>query len=1412
MKTMKKKISLLLFILVIAVCILGLMACNGSFAMDEFIVDQSKFIKEYEVGDEVDLSQLEIKATFNDGTTERIPFDKVTFQLDGKEIGLSDSYKITETAGQKHLVIKYSDQTRVIWITVKEKHIPVLSGVRIQEDSLKKDYIVKDNVTLEGLKVFALYDKDTEWEAEKEIALTDEGVTVFSDLENVTDSFNKIAATVGSKSIRVKYNTFESNNTVTINVSDVVDTVTVVAPESLKTTYKVGDLVRWTGFTATAEYRSGKKEAVSEIKYYLGTSEVDFNALTATRGTKNVVAKAVKGDTVGTKDITVTVENVLTSISVSTYGNLNYVTGDQLSVESFDGVKIDTFFADHQDNGQITLTTEGVSCLGADGQTLDFADLTNTAGNKTVTVSFQGKTATFNVIVTDGETPLKELLVTAPAKTVYTAGEEGVTLAGLEITAKYKDEYSREDEHIDVADFAAYDVKVFFHDRQVADYNDITKILTCGADQQFSVQIRYAGKTASFDIAITNAIVSLSVDASAAKTSYKLDEEADFSGLVVTATLNYGTMNVALSDVVFFDGTTEIVDPDDFMKTVVEQKTVTLSYQGKTASFDISVKDYVVGISFGATTTFTVDVDLTPGCVYSFPDLEVYADYKSGEKVLLTSGYTFENNTINVPTTGKAISVLYGDFYDYDTVTLVVNDVLTAIVVSNVPTFVQGASAEAYLSTIRATGTFAYKGATALTLLQEDGSSFLYGVVSFALKNESNEFETLTQLDLDRIAAESGNRTLRLNYTYNGKTVFCDFDVTVSASASGINEFSLPESLVLYNTTRSTSAAATDKNSKAFENAFFVNNDDIYLVGDDNPFKFVPNLLQVNMGVTEVTPLTTYQTTSKVYYEGSALDERVNGIKKTFYRGDTIYVVENFVSNTFDFTEDAIGKVFTLSVLPSKNQFDYDDGDVTAVEWTVKVVDGYNVTDSRELCLLEQSTRTYWNSIKAELGLTGVRPSSIILHQNTIVTKDSIPTAFYYTLPSNYNIKYKYTDGSSNEHVCAPEDVPAEYGGGHLSRTFLWDDEYGLFEYNMMSGKTFTIHGNFFDIDLSRMPLVAAFEPVDGTVSVPADFNGTYYGQYMSKVSFLEVRGIEGTTGAGDETFTFNNFAVKGNAAINQVLVDSSSNIKQGADSPVFGGGLIFVKTRYCTSDIVNIHAHACFIPFYSRNETVVNSTNAKAYDSFQNALFVNCDSVNNLHNCYFKRAGGPLMILVENSKKVNDVDVKLIPKVYADDYCELESMVTGMSQWFVTYGVTGNVTQLAALDPLLNGYFARTLISGGKFNVIAVTIEEGGGGSAGTQAYMSYKNNAVNRLDGQATFETTKVLADNGFGAFFVMGDTYCAPFTSDNENYSLVKWDVNHPADVATDMTVQGAFRDPDNQYVAIYAGGMGILAELY
>jgi hypothetical protein len=56
-------------------------------------------------------------------------------------------------------------------------------------------------------------------------------------------------------------------------------------------------------------------------------------------------------------------------------------------------------------------------------------------GTKTVTVTYEGKTATFMVIV---EATLASIAVTGPTKTNYAIGE-ALDLTGIELTAAYSD-------------------------------------------------------------------------------------------------------------------------------------------------------------------------------------------------------------------------------------------------------------------------------------------------------------------------------------------------------------------------------------------------------------------------------------------------------------------------------------------------------------------------------------------------------------------------------------------------------------------------------------------------------------------------------------------------------------------------------------------------------------------------------------------------------------------------------------------------------------------------------------------------------------------------------------------------------------------------------------------------------------
>jgi|GEM_PF-1978186 len=1451
---MRHKIGVLFIVLLLVlVCATAFTACNGGkYQMQDFVVDFEDFAKTYEVGDQIDLTKIKMYATFSDGSQENIPLDKVTIKVDGEQISLNELSKITETTGTKIIEIKYSNVVRSVTIKVNEKHIAVLTGVEFDDTatSFRHTYNVKDAVSFEGLVIRAVYDGYDK----RNIALTDTNLSFFMGDEIVAaNNLSRITDEPGTKAISVRYGTITTTRTFEIVVNDVLDEVVINVPSTFKTDYKVGDAVSLNTITASANYRSGAKVNNLAVTFYLGNVELtDANSLTATSGTKVITAKASYQNVNGSLDIAIQVATYVESISVVTTGaTLNYVVDDAISIDNFADVKVNVSYAGSTAQ-EISLTAYGVECVNANDATINFDALTATAGTKVITVKYQGKKATFSVVVAEKESVLDTLTVTTqPTAATYTAGATGVSLNGLVITGVYKDG-TTPDDVIAYADFETKGVKLYYNDELITNLDNLTKVTPIG-ENTVTIAATYLNKTASFNLTVTNNVTALQVVAQPTKVTYLIEEDIDFDGLKVKAVKNFGDEVVAFEDLSFFNGSVDVTANLNAFTSTAGQKIVTIKYQGQDITFNITVSDYILSLTLQGTTSFETNVNKTEGSVFtSFTGLQIRANYKSGATQLVETGYTFTGNGITVPGT-KNVTVVY-EGVEQDGITLVVKDVLNSIQVdqTSIPTkIVKNGEVEKFLIALRVLGNYEYKGQEEINILQNDGQSFLYGVVSFELKVEGN-YQSLTQLELDNIALVSGNREVKINYLYNGYTRSAEFVINVLVSGNGVDEFSLPQSLVKYNATLAYGRANTDINSQAFEGALFVNDEEDYLVGDDNPYKFIPTFNQIDIITATKTTLTSFAASSTIYLvEGSSLVELTatptGTYTKDWYHGAIKYVTETTNENKYQFTTTAEDKKFKISVLPDPNEFVYDPADVPAVEWTVKVVKGYNIYDSREICLLEQPSeatrntisskypngRKFWDSIKSELGLTGKRYSSIILHDSLVVTKDALPTDFWFTLPSNYNVYYKYGDTKYR-----PEDVPVELGGP-LERSFLWDQEWGLLQYDMQKGESFAIHGNFFDIDLSKLPLVCSFEP--SGIDHP-DGRDAYYMDYMSKLSFLDVRGwdvryVNGVNtydgnrkryedeiaaantlyentmtpvSAEDEHFSFENFIVRGNASPKQLLLDGSTTMTEGlADNPVYGGGIIFVKTHYCHSDLTNINANSCFISFFSRDYTVCNYTKLKSYDTYLNAVYALGETNVHMTNCHFKRSGGPLMIVTQQTDNLdNNPDDSHyhteIPIVVASNNCVLENFVTGEEVWFDIFA-PGQVQTLKALDGLLNVYFHKTFLQNGKFNLICVSSQG--------QCYVEYHGDKLDRLSTDTVYQQA-----SGYNQYdapvFSVADTIAVVMPAGGDSYCL-KNAAGVELFAEDGQTTIGQFSSP-HEFISIHVGkggdALGILTGLY
>lgn len=183
------------------------------------------------------------------------------------------------------------------------------------------------------------------------------------------------------------------------------------------------------------------------------------------------------------------------------------------------------------------------------------------AGTKTVTVNYLGKTASFYITVNaiPQGVSLNSINVTQnPLKTSYYVNE-AFNSAGLAVMASYSDGSSR---HI-----TGYSLSV----------PDMSKAGTK------TITVSFEGRTASFNITVNAApqgvyLTSITVTKPPTKNTYKVNETFDSSGLVVTANYSDGTS----APVSGYTLSTPIM-------SVTGTKTITVTYEGKNAVFNVTV-------------------------------------------------------------------------------------------------------------------------------------------------------------------------------------------------------------------------------------------------------------------------------------------------------------------------------------------------------------------------------------------------------------------------------------------------------------------------------------------------------------------------------------------------------------------------------------------------------------------------------------------------------------------------------------------------------------------------------------------------------------------------------------------------------------------------------------------------------
>ena len=276
--------------------------------------------------------------------------------------------------------------------------------------------------------------------------------------------------------------------------------------------------------------------------------------------------------------------------------------------------------------------SDGTTKTITSGFTLSNPDL-STAGTKTVTVSYSGKTTSFTITVNNPPATVSSIAIQSkPTKTVYTVGEK-FDASGLKIKVTMSD--------------------------------GTTKTITSGftlSNPDMStagtktVTVSYSGKTASFTITVNNppaTVSSIAIQSKPTKTVYTVGEKFDASGLKIKVTMSDGTTKTITS------GFT-LSNPD---MSKAGTKSVTVTYSGKTTTFTITVKTATTGslraeVSNRAVLGQTVDIPIYVDCNAALGTIKFQVQYdKTKLQYVSCNEIAFTHSSVNDNDPGKLVVV-----------------------------------------------------------------------------------------------------------------------------------------------------------------------------------------------------------------------------------------------------------------------------------------------------------------------------------------------------------------------------------------------------------------------------------------------------------------------------------------------------------------------------------------------------------------------------------------------------------------------------------------------------------------------------------------------------------------------------------------------------------------------------------
>ena len=870
--------------------------------------------------------------------------------------------------------------------------------------------------------------------------------------------------------------------------------------------------------------------------------------------------------------------------------------------------------------------------------------------------------------------------------------------------------------------------------------------------------------------------------------------DVDYSALTIQVTYSNGTntpdveqkkiSTLGITPVI--SGETDITDEKG--NIIRTERTVTVTYEGKPCSKTLTV----IKISWIHGLNGTMPATVFQGVAFSLDNAKLTLVYENGEQYLVSVS---DPNVAIVETINTAVAGTQAIVLTYTEGTTVHKTSVNVLVRGISSIEIVNAGVEIANNNGDKSITL-YKGQTIkpqdilVKVLYSDGY-YVYVDISDNIKVNIPD------------TSSTGDKTLSVEYM--GATT--SIPVKVQDRPSNTDGFIfgalLPDNLV--------ARTSYMKN--------YINPTDTYIVGDDNPFFFYLDIIQLDDDDTiKDVDGKTFPMIAKVY-EG--------GVELT---GDALNAVVsiNYSNNSYQFTPAAVGSTFTIEIYPDGL---YDLETLGTKSLTVTIVDGYNVYNAWELNLMtndhrdldgkENETYPYQDELaRAFLASKGLNVTADYINSlNALVIHGNLDVTTY-DIPSGYLCSYdKNKDGVNEENN--------------------FYDHMGIFSRKLSitnGSDDFSIYGNYYSIYSYNLPGVS--------------HNG--YGNNtdeFSTLSLFKMVSDEFSTifnSYNPETTTIDPFAKEYKANIQDLALrdnDPNSNDQSASERHIRGSAAVFVG--YCEANLTHVNIDAYMISVQDEGcNTTININSSKFYNSWQSHLFLwamnyyqndrghkdspaweSVSSVTvNIHDSSLTKCGGPV-ILAQNDKRELVCNYNIGNDVNVTGNSELHTYVTGQEAWFVAMGQTSLASQIMAMNQLISNntvanFTSDQFITGVKTaNMVMVNMgTDPAAILSGKYEYSgSYTENGVVALDMKSDNNTRK--PDNARTYTYDMYKNSIYEMTGQKPPIFQTTAGATAYTDGETgcyglETGAPGAPQDTfyQGKYITVYYSGIGIMLEYY